>query len=252
MPRRVYALANQKGGVGKTTTAITLGSGLARAGHSVLLIDNDPQANATYALTGDAFPDANMYHVLVGGRPLAEIVIETTQDGLYLVPSDIDLAGAERELMPMAGPQGRLRKALQGANFDYIIIDAPPSLGYLTLNCLTAADGVIIPIDTGVFALRGISHLEKTIADVQEYLDRPDLSVFGVVCTMYDYTKLADQTIEEIRRRFGETVFNSVIPKNVKIGEAHKAKASVFEYAPDSTGAIAYSELVKEIIDRGN
>lgn len=249
---KIYALCNQKGGVSKTTTAVNLGAGLARAGHKVLVVDVDPQANATYALTGQQYPYSNIYHVIMQGKPITDIAVETSQAGLWLAPSDIDLAGAERELPQLVGPQTRLQAAVSVLDHDYILIDSPPSLGYLTLNCLAAADGVIIPVDNGPFALRGIAHLEQTISDVQTHLQRPDLSILGVLCTQHDYTNLAKDIEAAIRERFGGKVFDIVIPKNVKLGEAHSRAKSIFDYASDSSGASAYQQLTQEVINRGN
>lgn len=248
----IYALTNQKGGVSKTTTAVNLGAGLARAGRSALVIDIDPQANATWALTGQQHPDSNMYHVIMQSRPIAEIMVETLQDGLYLAPSDIDLSGAERELVQAIGPQTRLQAAVKGLEYDYVLIDSPPSLGYLTLNALAASDAVIVPVDVGPFALRGLSLLEQTIVDVRTHLQRPNLSLLGVLCTMYDYTNLAKDIVEALRGRFGDKVFDTLIPKNVAIGEAHSRSKTIFDYAPDSTGAAAYEQLTQEVISRGS
>lgn len=246
------SLCNQKGGVSKTTTAVNLGAGLARAGCSVLVIDIDPQANATWALTGQQYPDGNMYHVLMRSRPIADVVVETAQDGLHVAPSDIDLAGAERELVQAIGPQTRLQAAVQGLEYDYVLIDSPPSLGYLTLNALAAADAVIVPIDVGPFALRGLALLEQTVADVRTHLQRPNLELLGVLCTMYDYTNLAKDIVEAVRNRFGDKVFDTLIPKNVAIGEAHSRSKTIFDYAPDSTGAATYEQLTQEVIARAN
>lgn len=247
----ILAFCNQKGGVSKTTSTVNLAYGLANAGYSVLVVDMDPQANATFALTGQQHPDANIYDVLINSRPIEAVTVRTSTARLSLTPSDIDLAGAERELPTVVGAQTRLQVALSAVRYDYVLIDSPPSLGYLTLNSLAAARGVIIPLDNGPFALRGISHLEQTIADVQTHLQRPDLSIFGVLCTLHDGTNLAKDVEEAVRDRFGNLVFETVIPKNVAIGEAHARHQGIQTYDPTSTGAKAYKAFTQEVIHRG-
>jgi chromosome partitioning protein len=248
---KVYVFANQKGGVGKTTSAINVAAGLTLAGKSVLLVDMDPQANASYALTGKEFPEANIYHVLQGHRSLTDILLNTSVNGLSIAPSDIDLAGAEVELPHAVGGQQRLSTALRDSIVcDYVIIDAPPSLGILTINALVASQGVIIPVDCSFFSLRGIIRLEQTIDKIKTHLGN-DLRVFGVLCTLYDHTNVARDAVAAVRNRFGNVAFTTTIPKNVKLEEAHSRARHIFDYAPDSTGASAYKELVQEILERG-
>lgn len=249
---KIYAFANQKGGVGKTTSSVNLASGLALADQRVILIDMDPQANSTFVLTGQTHEEANIYHVLKDDVELNEILVTTAVPGLQVAPSDIDLAGAEVELLQVVGGQQRLRTALTSlqANYDYIIIDAPPSLGLLTINTLAAADGVIIPVDCGFFSLRGIVQLERTIDKVCKHLGSR-VSLVGVLCTMFDNTNVAKDAVNAVRQRFGNLAFNTVIPKNVKLEEAHSRAQHIFSYAPESTGAQAYQALVQEVLNRG-
>lgn len=249
---KIIAFANQKGGVGKTTSSVNVAAGLALAGKRVLLVDMDPQANATYALTGKEHPNANVYHVLKEERTIRQALVPTTLKTLMVLPSDIDLAGAEIELSQVIGGQHRLRSALQKveADYDYVLIDAPPSLGLLTINTLAAANGVIITVDCGFFSLRGIVQLEQTIEKVRQHL-QGQLSVFGVVCTLFDNTNVAKDAIAAIRERFGKVAFNTVIPKNVKLEEAHSRAQHIFDYDAHSTGAQAYQQLVQEVLDRG-
>ena len=247
----ILAFANQKGGVGKTTSSVNVAAGLALAGKSVVLIDMDPQANASYVLTGREHPDANIYHVLKEEKSLSDILIPATQENLRIAPSDIDLAGAEVELLQAVGGQQRLRNALKGLkDAEYVIIDGPPSLGLLTINTLTAAQGIIIPVDCGYFSLRGIIRLEESIAKIRKHLDA-DTQIFGVVCTLFDNTNVARDAVAAIHQRFGELAFTTAIPKNVKLEEAHSRAEHIFTYAPNSSGAEAYHTLVKEIISRG-
>jgi chromosome partitioning protein len=248
---KIIVFANQKGGVGKTTSSVNVAAGLALAQKRVLLVDMDPQGNASYSLTGREHPDTNMYHVLCGDTPLKKILVPTILDGLTMAPSDLDLSGAEVELPQAVGGQLRLHKALRDVkDYDYIIIDAPPSLSILTINSLAAAQGVIIPVDCGFFSLRGLIRLEQTIEKVKAYLGS-DLGVFGVICTMYDNTNVARDAVIAIRKRFGDVAFNTSIPKNIKLEEAHSRATHIFDYAVDSSGARAYRELVQEVLDRG-
>ena len=251
---RTIAIANQKGGVAKTTTAVNLGAGLALKGRQTLLIDMDPQANATFAVLGPRQVDGNVYDLLLKERPFTEVVHKTSQPRLDIIPSHIDLAASEVELISQVGGQTQLKtKLLEAAeelNYDYILIDAPPSLGLLTINTLAAADEVLIPVSTSIFALNGIAMLENTIKRVRRGLDRPNLKIMGVLCTMFDNTNVARDVIDETRRHFGDTVFATVIPKNVKLEEAHSRIESIFTYANDSKGAEAYRDLVEEILAR--
>jgi chromosome partitioning protein len=246
-------IANQKGGVAKTTTAVNLAWGLALAGHRTLLIDADPQANATFAVLGPKEPKLSTYDLLIHDQPIDTIIRPTKDTNLDILPSHIDLAGAEVELISKVGGQTRLRTKLNEANlpYVYIVIDAPPSLGFLTINALAASHDVLIPVSAGIFALSGIAKLENTITQVRRELNSPDLRISGVLCTMFDNTNVARDALTELQNYFKEMVFHTVIPKNIKLEEAHSRAESIFAYAPDSKGAEAYQDLVKEIMSRG-
>ena len=250
---RRIAIANQKGGVGKTTTAINLAVGLAKVGRKTLLVDMDPQANATFAVVGHEEPPATTYDLLINDYEAGDVIIPTGQMNLDLLPSDINLAGAEVELITAIGGQTRLRTKLlsqSGLNYDFVIVDTPPSLGLLTINSLAATIEVLIPVSASVFALKGIVQLEHTIQQVRTNLNWPELHITGVLCTFVDHTNVAKDVVNALRERFGKMSFDTVIPKNVKIEEAHSRAESILIYAPDSKGATAYTAFVEEVIDR--
>ena len=248
---RVIAIANQKGGVGKTTTAINLAASLAAAERRVLAVDCDPQANLTSGLgrkTREARP--SIYEALLEQRPLEQILIGTDLAHLTLAPSDRDLTGAEVELVPVLARETRLKGALGPvlAKFDYVLIDCPPSLGLLTVNALTAADSVLVPLQCEYFALEGVSELMATLRRVQKALN-PGLGVEGVLLTMVDErTNLTQQVIGEIKEHFKDKVFATTIPRNVKLGEAPSFGKPILLYDIRSRGAEAYLELAKELI----
>ena len=249
---RSYALANQKGGVGKTTTAVNLGAYLSTVGLDVLIVDVDPQANATSSLGVDKRQlAASTYQVLVERRPLAEVIIPTQWKHLYLAPASPDLAGAEVELVNTIAREFLLRKSLAplAERYDYILIDTPPSLGLLTVNALTAADdGVIVPIQCEYLALEGLSELLNTIHLVRENLN-PRLAIRGILMTMYDArTNLSQQVVEEVRHHLGEQVFQTIVPRNVRLGEAPSFGQPIMAYAPRSAGARAYQSLTVELL----
>lgn len=247
----VYAVVNQKGGVGKTTTAVNLATYMALSGAKILLVDLDPQGNATSGLGIDkkSVP-LSTYDVLIEGKPITEAALATQVVNLSMLPATIDLAGAELALMPKMARENYLREALSPARaeFDVVLIDAPPSLGLLTLNALVAADSVIIPIQTEYYALEGISQLLQTIELVQRRLN-PSLSIARVILTLHDNrTRLGNQVIEEVRAFFLEKVSPTVIPRNVRLSEAPSHGLPVALYDPKSRGARAYREIAQEIL----
>jgi chromosome partitioning protein len=249
----VYAIANQKGGVGKTTTAVNLAACVAEAGYDTLLIDIDPQSNATIALGLGKDSQRTLYDVLVGDVGLADVVMETEIERLRIAPSGPDLAGANVELPRIAGSEMRLREALESVRGQYAftLLDCPPSLGPLTVNALVAAERVIVPVQAEYFALEGLAGLLDTLSLIQRELN-PRLTVAGMLLTMYDgRTRLAQDVEREIREHFPELVFDTVIPRNVRVGEAPSFGKAVIHHDPHCAGADAYFELAKEVAARG-
>jgi chromosome partitioning protein len=249
----VYAIANQKGGVGKTTTAVNLAACVAEAGYRTLLVDIDPQCNATIALGLGKDSPRTLYDVLIEGAPLQDVVLSTAIDNLDLGPSGPDLAGATVELPRMTGSEMRLRESLAGVrdSYAFTLLDCPPSLGPLTVNALVAADRVIVPVQAEYFALEGLAGLLDTLGLIQRELN-PRLTVAGMLLTMYDgRTRLAQDVEREIRQHFPELVFDTVIPRNVRVGEAPSFGKPVIHHDPHCTGADAYFELAKEVAARG-
>jgi len=248
---RIYALANQKGGVGKTTTAVNLGAYLCETGKRVLLVDADPQANATSSLGVDKNAlTRSLYDVLVGSESAASMIMLTACVGLDLLPSSPALAGAEVEMVEMPGRELRLRHALEqvAARYDFVLIDTPPSLGLLTINALTAADGVIIPIQCEYLPLEGLTQLLQTIDLVRQRLNA-GLVIRGLLMTMFDsHTNLSRQVVNDVRTHFPETLFRAIIPRSIKLSEAPSYGEPILTYAPESSGGQAYAALCQELL----
>jgi chromosome partitioning protein len=250
---QTIACANQKGGVGKTTTVVNLATYLALEGRPVLVLDLDPQGNATSGLGVDrATLDRSIYDAVVESVDLGRLVVETQVRGLSLVPSSIALAGAEVELAPIEQRERRLSRMLDGVAeaFDYVLIDCPPSLGLLTINGLTAADAVLVPIQCEYYALEGLAQLIATIDLVRDHLN-PSLALKGVVLTMYDArTNLSADVAAEVRRHLDGSVFETVIPRSVRLSEAPSYGRPIALYSPESRGALAYGDLAREVLAR--
>jgi chromosome partitioning protein len=250
--KRIVAIVNQKGGVGKSTTAVNLGACLAAAGQRTLLVDLDPQANATSGLgIARDRQAATVYDILLNGADLTGIVVPSGVQGLDVVPSTIHLAGAEVELAGGDGAEQKLREALAGEAYDIVLLDCPPSLGLLTVNALTAATEVLIPLQCEYYALEGLKQLLHSIELVRRHLN-PGLEISGVLLTMYDSrTNLSDQVAEEVRRFFGDRVYATIIPRSVRLAEAPSHGKPITMYDPNSRGAQAYQALAQEVIARG-
>jgi chromosome partitioning protein len=250
---QTIACANQKGGVGKTTTVVNLGCYLALAGERVLAVDLDPQGNATSGLGLDRNTiERSVYDAVIDGASIGELKVPGPLEGLDVVPSAIALAGAEVELAPLEGRERRLRRLLAeiSEDYDYVLVDCPPSLGLLTVNALTAADSVLIPLQCEYYALEGLTQLLATLDLIRDHLN-PELALKGVVLTMYDgRTNLSAAVAAEVRRHLGERVFDTVIPRNVRLSEAPSYGQPISRYAPESTGAAAYSALATELRER--
>ncbi len=250
---RIISVANQKGGVGKTTTTVNLGACLAYVGKKVLLIDGDAQGNATSGL-GVRKPDVkqDIYDVLVNEVPIKETILETTRENLSIVPATLQLAGAEIELTSMMARESRLKSALEDVNdeYDFILIDCPPSLGHLTINAFTASDAILIPVQCEYYALEGLSQLLNTVRLVQKHFN-PELEIEGVLLTMFDArTNLGAEVVEEVRRYFQEKVYDTIIPRNVRLSEAPSHGKPIIDYDPRSKGAEVYQALAKEVLVR--
>ncbi|CAG0960478.1 Sporulation initiation inhibitor protein Soj [Methanosarcinales archaeon] len=254
MSARIIAIMNQKGGVGKTTTSVNLAAGLAKVGRKVLVMDVDPQANLTTGLLRDKpMADKTLKGVFQGKVSLSEVIHPTDTQGLELVPSHISLAVVETELLGKIGRETVLKKAITSdirERYDYIILDAPPSLGLFSINILAAADEVLIPIQTEFYAMDGVAQLLEVVKLVQDNLNA-SLKVGAVILTMYDArTKLGSQVKEQVIKAFGELVLSTAIPRNVKLAEAPSYNESIFLYAPDSQGAKAYEKVIMELLRR--
>lgn len=250
MNARIIAVANQKGGVGKTTSAVNLAAEMVARGRRVLVIDMDPQGNATTSLgINKKALSTTVYDVLLGNAPTEIVVAQTGREGLELLPATVELAGAEVELVDQPRRDSRLRDALGpiSNNYDHVVIDCPPSLGLLTLNALCAAHGVVIPLQCEYLALEGLAQLKNTIDLVRTSLN-PHLHIIGVVMTMYDgRTNLAQQVVAEVRQYFPQRIFNTLVPRSVRLSEAPSYGQTIREYDPQGKGTTAYAMLVDEI-----
>lgn len=245
--RQIIAVLNQKGGVGKTTTVIDVAAYLSKMGKSVLVVDIDPQGNATSGLGQSKNVETTVYDVLVNDVLLSEAILETKEGDVSILPANSDLAGAEVELVGKEGREQKLKNALSHASHDYVLIDCPPSLGLLSINALVAADWVLIPVQAEYYALEGLTQLLATVQRVRDGIN-PNLELLGVVVTMFDgRTSLSDNVYNELKKHFGNKLFSTVIPRNVRLAEAPSHGKSILEHDKWSRGARAYKALAKEI-----
>lgn len=251
---KAIAIFNQKGGVGKTTTNVNLSASLVKLGKKVLVIDNDPQGNSTSGLGVDKLSlEYSLYDALVDDVEADTCIVNTPYEGLDVLPSNVELAGAEIEMIDIENREGRLKKIIDAVkdSYDYIFVDCPPSLGLLTINSLVAVDSVLIPIQCEYYALEGVSSLMNTFQLIKKGLN-PALGVEGVVLSMYDSrTNLSTQVVEEVKKYFGDKVYNTTIPKNVRLAEAPSFGMPVIEYDSRSKGAVSYMNLAKEFVKKG-
>ncbi len=251
---RTIAIANQKGGVGKTTTTVNLGASLAKLGYKVLVIDIDAQGNATSGLgIRKAEIEQDIYNVLIDDFPLQDVILPTSRENMWVAPASIELAGAEVELTNMQRRESRLKMAIAQvkSSYDFILIDCPPSLGHLTINAFTASNSVLIPVQAEYYALEGLSQLLNTIRLVQKHFNS-DLLIEGVLMTMYDArTNLSHDVVAEVKKYFHEKVYKTIIPRNVRLSEAPSYGLSIVDYDPKSKGAEVYAQLAEEVIESG-
>ena len=252
---KIVAIANQKGGVGKTTTAVNLGAALAGLGHRILLVDLDPQANATSSFGLQAIEQTSLYEPLLGEASITERIFPTEREALFIVPADLDLAGAEVEIARMPNHLTRLAETLKPLHadetFDFVFLDCPPSLGILMTNALAAADELLTPIQCEYFALEGLVKIVRLVEQVRDSDANRRLELAGIVMTMFDSrTNLSSQVVREVREHFGERVYQTVIPRSVRLSEAPSFGKSILEYDPNGAGAQAYRALAREFIQR--
>ena len=251
---KIIAVANQKGGVGKTTTSVNLSACLAERGARVLLIDLDPQANATSGLGLPTIAGHSIYGPLIGNSPMADKVVPTRWENLWMIPGDLDLAGAEIEVARAEDHLTRLRSAFvpfrYDAPFDFILLDCPPSLGILMTNALAAADEILIPLQCEYFALEGLSKIDHVISQIRDCGANPELKICGILMTMFMRNNLATQVIAEVQKHFGDVIFKTVIPRTVRLAEAPSHGKPIIEYEPTGLGATAYKALAEEFLGR--
>lgn len=252
---KIIAVANQKGGVGKTTTSVNLGYALAEAGQRILLIDLDPQGNATSAFGLQELEGESLYDPLIGEGRAADKILPTRLEGLFIIPADLDLVGAEIEIARMENHLTRLRDTLAplraDATFDYVLLDCPPSLGILMTNALAAADELLTPIQCEFYALEGLVKIVRVVEQIQKSGANDHVHIAGIVMTMFDArTNLSGQVVAEVRTHFPEQIYETVVPRTVRLSEAPSFGKSIFEYAPNGTGAVAYRELAEEFLRR--
>jgi chromosome partitioning protein len=249
---KIVAVANQKGGVGKTTTSVNLGACLAALGRRVLLVDLDPQANATSALGHDSVEDHSVYGPLLGTASMADMVVPTRRSDLWLIPGDLNLAGAEVEVARTDNHLVRLREAFIGlradAPFDYVLLDCPPSLGILMTNALAAADELLVPIQCEYFALEGLSKIDRVVGQIRDSGANPELKIGGILMTMFMRNNLAQQVVAEVQKHFGDIVFKTIIPRTVRLSEAPSHGKTIIEYEPGGLGSAAYRALAAEFV----